>query len=54
MIELFNLSFIVRVENVVFFGVSGVGKMYLFMVLGYKVIMNNIKIKFIIVVDLML
>lgn len=40
-IELFNLSFIARAENVVFLGASGVGKTHLSMALGYKSIMNN-------------
>lgn len=53
-IELFNLSFIARAENVVFLGASGVGKTHLSMALGYKAIMNNIKIKFITAADLML
>nr|WNL65141.1 IS21 family transposase ISAba8 [Acinetobacter gerneri] len=52
-IELFNLSFIARAENVVFLGASGVGKTHLSMALGYKAIMNNIKIKFITTADLM-
>ena len=54
MIELFNLSFIARAENVVFLGASGVGKTHLSMALGYKAIMNNVKIKFITAADLML
>ena len=54
MVGLFNLSFISRAENVVFLGASGVGKTHLSMALGYKAIMNNIKIKFITAADLML
>lgn len=38
----------------VFLGASGVGKTHLSMALGYKAIMNNIKIKFITAADLML
>lgn len=38
----------------VFLGASGVGKTHLSMALGYKVIMKNIKIKFITAADLML
>lgn len=54
LLELFNLSFIPRAENVVFIGASGVGKTHLSMALGYKAIMNNIKTKFITAADLML
>ena len=43
MVELFNLSFISRAENVVFLGASGVGKTHLSMALDYKAIMNNVK-----------
>ena len=52
--ELAGLSFIERQENIVLLGPSGVGKTHIAIGLGYKAIMQGIKIRFISAADLML
>jgi DNA replication protein DnaC len=54
LMELANLSFIERTENVVLLGPSGVGKTHIAIALGYKATQAGIKTRFISAVDLML
>lgn len=55
LLELANLAFVERAENVVLLGPSGVGKTHLALALAYRAVMNaGHKVRFITAADLML
>lgn len=53
-LELSHLAFVVRAENVVLLGPSGVGKTHIALALAYRAVMAGHKVRFLTAADLML